>query len=557
MTNETAGKIVNAEFSKFNEAWLSQQINDEDYLFYIVKVLQSDNDRILSVALKKRDLSFSLFDFFKVFFIHSLIIIAFVLIFLTVGVVKNPTIKFTFRTQILTAFLVIAIIPLLLLAAYFRSITEERNTEAVVYELGKKARNVENYINEYTGSSTINSKSIYEKAAKDLNVNFSLYEDKYYLFSSNSVYFKIGFIPQLINPRVYTELLGKDASELVLEEKIENFLFHSYYHKITIGNEKYIIKVSDAFNPLQLSMSSSQLDIFLFGSYSLAVILIIILSTLIANQISRPVRRLTSATQSIAGGDLSVQIENTNKGEIKDLISGFNFMVKELKRSQNKLAEVEREAAWREMAKQVAHEIKNPLTPMKLAIQQLKASYEDKSPKFQEIFQKVTGTIIQQIEILKNIASEFSSFARMPTPKLENVDFNKVLNETANLFVDEKVTINIQTAGNVSVYADPDQLKRIVINLIRNSIQADASAIKLILDEDAGNILFRITDNGKGINSENYSKIFESDFTTKEQGMGLGLSMAKRFVESIGAEIKVEFSSPAGTTILIIFPKSH
>ena len=304
-------------------------------------------------------------------------------------------------------------------------------------------------------------------------------------------------------------------------------------------------------------MSSSQLDIFLFGSYSLAVILIIILSTLIANQISRPVRRLTSATQSIAGGDLSVQIENTNKGEIKDLISGFNFMVKELKRSQNKLAEVEREAAWREMAKQVAHEIKNPLTPMKLAIQQLKASYEDKSPKFQEIFQKVTGTIIQQIEILKNIASEFSSFARMPTPKLENVDFNKVLNETANLFVDEKVTINIQTAGNVSVYADPDQLKRIVINLIRNSIQADASAIKLILDEDAGNILFRITDNGKGINSENYSKIFESDFTTKEQGMGLGLSMAKRFVESIGAEIKVEFSSPAGTTILIIFPKSH
>ncbi len=157
-----------------------------------------------------------------------------------------------------------------------------------------------------------------------------------------------------------------------------------------------------------------------------------------------PIRKITSATKSVAAGDLSLELKTNAKGELGELVSGFQYMIKELKKNQTILAEIEREEAWKEMAKQVAHEIKNPLTPMKLSVQQLIAAYNDKSDKFDLFFEKVTNTILNQIETLKNIATEFSNFARMPKLKVEVINFNEVINNSINLFTDEKVTISFE-----------------------------------------------------------------------------------------------------------------
>jgi len=231
-------------------------------------------------------------------------------------------------------------------------------------------------------------------------------------------------------------------------------------------------------------------------------------------------------------------------------------MIKEIKKNQAILAEIEREEAWKEMAKQVAHEIKNPLTPMKLSVQQLITAYKDKSDKFEKYFNKVTATLLNQIETLKNIATEFSNFARMPKLKLEKIDTMEILKLAMDLFVDEKIEINIvNKISHPTILGDSEQLMRTFINIIRNAIQAGATKIYFNIMDNNDEMIMEIIDNGFGISEENYEKIFDVNFTTKTDGMGLGLSMARRYLRSTGGDIKVERSVKKGAKFILIFPR--
>ncbi len=231
-------------------------------------------------------------------------------------------------------------------------------------------------------------------------------------------------------------------------------------------------------------------------------------------------------------------------------------MTSELRKNQMELAELERESAWKEMAKQVAHEIKNPLTPMKLAIQQLIAAYREKHPDFEKLFDKVSNTILTQIDNLSQIASEFSRFAKMPSLKVEVLDLIKVINNTINIFINENVNITLDSKLNEAlIEADANQLSRMFINFIRNSIQANANKIIISVRKAESSFEIYISDNGTGIAEEIRDKIFNENFTTKVQGMGLGLSMAKRFVENINGRIVLESTSEKGTTFKINIPE--
>lgn len=556
LSSEQEKIIIESPDDHTNEAWLSLNFNNEDNLVYVFNTKLDDIKRTIAVALESKTISWNLFDFFKVFFIHSFFIILLIIITVVIGLGRKKISGLSFRAQLLTAFLVISIIPLILLAIYFRSLTEESNNTAAFYKLGKRAVRVEKYINDYLITSGINIKNIFDKASRDLGVSYEIYDDKKLIYSSEELFHKIGLVPDIISPEAYNKIINKGIKETVVEEKIEKFSFNSFYYKGRIGNKDYIIKISDGFNNILLPMSATDVDIFLFGSYSLAVILIIIFSTLLANQISLPVRKLTIATRSVASGDLNVELKENSRGETKELIEGFNKMVRELKKSQLELAELERESAWKEMAKQVAHEIKNPLTPMKLAVQQLMIAHKDQSPKFNIIFEKVTNTVINQIETLKNIASEFYNFARMPNLKLEKIILQPIINDAANLFIEEAANIIVDVpAEQITTLADKDQVKRTIINLIRNSVQANASSIKINYTSGNDFHIINIIDNGKGIEPEVANKIFDANFTTKVKGMGLGLSMAKNFMESISGEILLKETSTNGTTIQLKFPK--
>ncbi|MBI1937080.1 MAG: HAMP domain-containing histidine kinase [Ignavibacteriales bacterium] len=549
----TIKKISKTNFSKHNEAWLSISINRQIHLVYLLKY-GTGEEKIVAVALEENKFAWNLSNFFKVFFIHTLIISALFCIY-SFRFLKKWRIFFgSFRTKIAFVLIIVSAVPMIVIAVYIRNISESKDVEITRERLAELAHQVDSYIKKYYGTTSLSDQLLFEKTFNDLNINFSVYENGKLFFNSDKNYYSAGLFPEILNSNAALNSAVNSSKEIFFNEKLDKIFYHSFYLPSTINSRQIIIQVNDLFNKIAAPLSNNELDVFLFGVFSLALILLIILSAILARQISAPINNLTLATRSIGAGDLNVEVGKNYSGEIKELAEGFNMMVKQLKKSQIEMALLERESAWKEMAKQVAHEIKNPLTPMKLSVQQLTTAYKDKSPKFDSIFEKVTSTITTQIETLKNIATEFSNFARMPAPNIEKVNVAGVINNSLNLFVNEKLSIKFRSDENIFVEADADHLSRTIINLVRNSIQANAKSILIQLKREENLCSVRLIDDGTGIAEEAGEKIFEENFTTKAQGMGLGLSMAKKFIESINGTITVEKTSSEGTTFLITIP---
>ncbi|MFO7447481.1 MAG: HAMP domain-containing sensor histidine kinase [Ignavibacteriaceae bacterium] len=545
--------LLDTPFSYDNEAWTSLVLNNEKYTTYLLRSELDGSEKITAVSLREKHFTWNLYNFFKIFIIHSIFILA---LFLTLFVFEYHKFKYSFRIQLLISFLIISILPVVVLAVYNRIIVTERSEAEVLNELNERSQYLENHIliqmeknpdRDFTG--------IFDNARHELGISFSVYDGTEQIYSSRPMYYDAGLFEQKLNPEVHYNLSYLSYREFFSKEKVEGFAYSALYKRVILNERNFIIEVNDAFNKVNITFSVIDVDIFLFGVYSFAVIIIIISSPLLANRISSPIRRLTKATDSVAHGDLNVYLENTAKGEIKDLFDGFNLMTKELKKNETDLAELERESAWKEMAKQVAHEIKNPLTPMKLAVQQLIAAHKDANKNFNDMFEKLSVTILNQIENLSQIASEFSRFAKMPNLNLEEVNLIPVINDTINLFVDEKIKIDVKSEFNKAlVETDKSQMRRMIINFIRNSIQAEATRIKFEIKAEGNNILILIEDNGNGIPENVKDKIFETNFTTKIKGMGIGLKLARRFLEGTNGKIELVKSSVEGTLFRISIP---
>lgn len=547
--------ILDAHYNANNEAWINLSLNEENYFVYALKNSGNGKQIITVVATGEKKISWDLYNFFKIFLIQSLFILIYSLIIL---LLEFRNFRYSFRTRLMIALLFVSIIPVIILAGYNRQLFEDKKQSAILDELNERTIYLQNLISEEI--KELNNKDdiiqAFRNTAKDINISYAIYDGNYQIYNSRDQYYKVGLFTYRLNPQVYYELNYLNYKEFLSKERIDNYNYIAFYKKIKIGHRDFIIGVNDVFNKVHLSFAVIDLDVFLFGVFSFATLLIIILSAFLSKTISSPIRRLTKATNSIAHGDLNVQLESKAKGEIKELFIGFNYMTKELQKNQTELAELERENAWKEMAKQVAHEIKNPLTPMKLAMQQLIVSYKDKNVNLDSIFEKVSSTILIQIENLSLIASEFSRFGRMPNLNLGEIDLISILNETVNLFIEEKTKIEIiANIDHAIVESDKSQLRRMFINLFRNSIQADAKNIKVeIVTTYLGYDLLFI-DDGCGIPNEVKDKIFNANFTTKDKGMGLGLKMSKRFIESLGGEIRLMDSINSGSIFKVSIPK--
>jgi len=442
-----------------------------------------------------------------------------------------------------------------MLAIYNRQIVSSRGQEAIANELHEKIDYIERSINAHNNRDDENLQQKFELAGSGLGITFSVYDESDLIYSSKQQYYYSGIFSKKLDPKIFYYLNYLSYREYLTKEIIDNFTYNSFYKKLNIDGKNYILGVNDAFNKVKVNLSALEIDVFLFGIYSFAILIIIILSTILADKISYPIRNLTRAISSVKQGDYNIQIVNKEKGELKDLLSGFNSMVGELRNNQNELAEFEREKAWKEMARQVAHEIKNPLTPMKLSIQQLIISFKDKKADFEEIFEKLSATILNQIENLNQIASEFSRFARMPRINIEEVDLLSVIKDTTQLFEDDKLKVDIiSNLSDIKIEADNSQLRRLFINLIRNSIQASSNMIIFKIVRDMDKYVVYVSDNGNGIPAEYIPRIFDENFTTKDKGMGIGLKITKKYLDDINGQIVLGKTSIQGTTFIITIP---
>lgn len=311
-------------------------------------------------------------------------------------------------------------------------------------------------------------------------------------------------------------------------------------------------------------VNREELSSFLLQLTQIYVILFIgaaILAYFLSNYITKSLQRIGTRMQMIRVGEQNEPLEWSSDDEIGALVKEYNRMLEEVESSAILLAQSERESAWREMAKQVAHEIKNPLTPMKLRIQHLQRAWADKAPGFEEKLDVTTQTLIEQIDTLSHIADEFSSFAKMPKARQQELDLALVLKNAADLFEDSRnttVAFRNDARGEVRVVADKNQLQRVFTNLIKNAVQAIPDSrrgeVLLILEKSGDQCRVRVVDNGKGIPPEDYNSIFVPNFTTKSTGTGLGLAMVKNIVNNSGGNIWFESTLDEGTTFFVTLP---
>ncbi len=246
--------------------------------------------------------------------------------------------------------------------------------------------------------------------------------------------------------------------------------------------------------------------------------------------------------------------------EISTLVKAYNEMIDELENSAAQLATNEREAAWREMAKQVAHEIKNPLTPMRLTVQSFERKFDPSDPDIVQKMKEYTHSLIQQIDTMSSIASAFSTYAQMPAQKDESINIVKITKLSLDIFNENYIYFNSEKE-EIIINFDRTQLIRVINNLVKNSIQAihenqpDNPKIDVVVSEENNFAIITVSDNGIGISEEHKEKVFEPKFTTKTSGMGLGLAMVKNIVETLEGEINFTSEVNKGTIFTVRLPK--
>jgi nitrogen fixation/metabolism regulation signal transduction histidine kinase len=296
--------------------------------------------------------------------------------------------------------------------------------------------------------------------------------------------------------------------------------------------------------------------------YALIFIAIGLLAVIIARQITNPLNIIQYSLSKTIYGQKNEPIKWQRNDEIGALITEYNNMIAALEQSAQKLAQSERESAWREMAKQVAHEIKNPLTPLKLGLQLLEKSWKDKDPKFDQKFERFSKSFVEQIESLSSIASEFSAFAKMPDTRIERIDIFQALTQAVTIFKQmDNIKIIFQAPDEpFFINADRDQLLRCFNNLLKNAIEATPQdrfgIIEISYLITTKNILLSVKDNGNGIPENLREKIFEPNFTTKSSGTGLGLAFVKNSIENAGGKVWFETILGIGTTFYFSLPEA-
>ncbi|MDD4191080.1 MAG: ATP-binding protein [Mangrovibacterium sp.] len=372
-----------------------------------------------------------------------------------------------------------------------------------------------------------------------------------------------GIISDRMDSKAFYELTQNYRIRYMQPERIGGLAFLSVYEPIINHQGSYLgfINLPYFSKGDELRQEISTFIVAFINLYALLFFGSVIVAVLLANKITLPLSLIRIKLKGIQLGKKNEHINYSGDDEIGALVKEYNRKVVELAESAERLARSERELAWREMAKQVAHEIKNPLTPMKLNIQYLQRAKTENSPHYDEFFNRVTRTLIEQIDTLSDIATEFSNFAKIPETKNEVFNLAEKLNDVAALFESNSqttFTLNLHGLTEVLINADREQLSRALINLIKNAIQSippgRRGKVTISLTQNDDYAVITVRDNGTGIPEEIRHQMFRPNFTTKTSGMGLGLAIVMKIAETFHWRIWYETAVDKGTAFFIELP---
>jgi len=406
-----------------------------------------------------------------------------------------------------------------------------------------------------------NYKMDFEEITKIHNVEYSI-------FTTDGKPLYYSYLPLEVISNNYS--LDKDFAEMLTsleggkitdENSTDVGKFHSSYTvlKDSFGN-KYAILFFPYFQ--DVSFAESELNVFLttlYQIYFIMLVVAIVLAYFISRYVTRSIEtiRLKINQTGLLKKNEKILLKNATK-EIDSLVNSYNKMIDDLEDSAEKLAKNEREQAWQEMARQVAHEIKNPLTPMRLTVQSFQKTSALESKEEKNKLNDFCDTLIEQIDTMSSVATSFSDFATLPKTQLEKYDIVDTTKKVVEIF--EQNNINFKSSKeSIIIKHDKEQWIRVMTNLIKNSIQAIPSDrdpnINIKISDSTNSIKIIVSDNGLGVLEENKEKIFEPKFTTKTDGMGLGLGIVKNIINSHRGKISYKSKQKKGTKFIISLPK--
>lgn len=462
---------------------------------------------------------------------------------------------------------------------FIRKMTQNENTKLLYNQtLAILAEMESNYMNIPAQSLECKTHQIMEPLEEDIEALASLFRTDIYLYAPDGemvCYSEYNsYIPQILQTDVVTEIMEEQNHLLIRKQRFDRKLQAqlAYTPFRNAANEIlgfFCIPYFSNIEELRSDMNDF-LGIYL-NIFTIVSILTIWMSLTMAKLITRPLSIIATKVSQIRLTHKNEPLEWRGDDEIGMLVKQYNRMVSELEKSTRKLAQSERENAWTEMARQVAHEIKNPLTPMKLQIQQLQRAYRDHKPDFGNRLDKVVATLSEQIDRLADIAGTFSQLAKWQNPQIQKVAIGEILEKVYHLYSAmenfEFIIEDPDPQANCQILADPKFLEQILINLIKNAIQAIESQERELLEKGqpspkgqiriqvvcSEKVSILVNDNGPGIEKEKQESIFEPHFTTRNTGAGLGLAICKRMCESMDGEISVESTPGEGACFILKF----
>ncbi len=550
--------------------------NDDDYHHL---VFNNDNETTVILSNKRRSIisPFSAFSYTFCFYLLILVLLwalGFRNLLPNKNLVTTDTQPVTLQRRIqismislvLSSLFIIGVVTLL----YFQNQYNNYHNDRLLRKAGSLIKNLNAYVKDETSSNFTEDEfeviieSQIQTLARIHSIDLNVYDvDGNLEFTSQPDIFNKELVSKNIHPKALFNLGDLGKSRFVQNETVGKLKYLSAYIPYKNGLAETIVYLHFPYYSKQQSFRSD-ISYFLVALVNVYVLLILT-ATAIALVLSRSITNsLTIIKERLSTINLrekNVPIEWKNKDEIGMLVAEYNRMIVELEKSAELLAKSERESAWREMAKQVAHEIKNPLTPMKLSIQHLQMALKQNRPDIKELTEQISTRLIEQIDNLTHIASEFSNFAKMPVAELKKVDLKEVIKSTAALFHNlQHVDITTDLPENETwINADKNQMIGVFNNLLKNATQAinedKQGSIEVRLIDKGDVYRVEIEDNGVGISEEKSSKVFEPNFTTKSSGTGLGLAISKNIIEKSGGNIWFDSELDNGTTFYIVFPK--
>jgi two-component system nitrogen regulation sensor histidine kinase NtrY len=555
----------------------TEQRNNGDYdeLWY-----RASNNKIVIVARKKDSLleSITLFSYLFcafLFMVGLLQIVSLVLRLFKDRASFNLFAHFSIRSQIQGTVIFISILSFFIIGVatisffierYNRNNVDKlsRTAGIMVKELQKRLNDTTAFHSDLSDSASFsNLQKLVTEVADIHNADVNVYDldGNLQVSSENEVYDK-GILSKQMHPLAYFYLSRLRQVQRVQKETLSSLDYWSIY--TTVRNDK-----GEVVQYLNIPYFSSQIDLkqeisnFLVTIINLNAFIFLIagvIAVFITNKITQSFSVIGDKMREITLGKTNEQIVWNKNDEIGELVKQYNKMVYQLEESAEALAKSEREGAWREMARQVAHEIKNPLTPMKLSIQYLQKAIDSNHPNVKDLTASVASTLIEQIDHLSKIAADFSQFANIGNKRIELVDLHQVIGILVDLYSSNpKVQIEWNKVfGSVVMKADKTHMNRVFTNLLANAVDAcqskEVCSIKINEVQKDGVITISIEDNGEGIPPEMRSKIFTPNFTTKTSGTGLGLAMTKSIIEQSHGEIWFETEERKGTTFFVQLP---